>query len=115
MNEKDKPDSGTDKPAGICSVCSSLSNDITVNTGREEYFPSAFIKLIGMDNDSRAEFRCCPGCRTYFNWIDMSHLYGSGNNDEERLVRLSPEKSRLLDKLFAADSNYRPEPAEVKE
>jgi hypothetical protein len=110
-----------DKPASIpneggrCSVCRSLPDDITVNTGREEYFPSAFNQLVSMDADYRAQFRCCPSCRTYFHWIDMSAMYGSGNNDEERLVRLTPQKSRLLDKLFTADLSYRLTSSEIDE
>jgi hypothetical protein len=100
---------------GRCSVCSSLPDDLTVNTGREEYFPDAFSQLIGIDSDYRAEFRCCPGCRTYFNWIDMPQMYGSGNNDEERLVRLSGEKSRLLEKLFTAKPDYRATSIEIEE
>ncbi len=112
---QDKPDETPTADAGICLVCRSLPDDITVNTGRDEYFPSAFRQLISMDNTYRSEFRCCKACGTYFNWIDMSQMYGSGNNDEERLVRLSPEKSRVLNKLFSADSNYRPDSGEVEE
>jgi hypothetical protein len=114
MVTQDKPTSVTNEYPGRCSVCGSLPDDITVNTGREEYFPSAFSQLIGMDED-RGEFRTCPDCRTYFNWIDMPQMYGSGNNAEERLVRLPKEKSRLLDKLFTADSNYQPTSIEVEE
>ena len=115
-DKQDTPDSKPDEySGGVCSLCSSLPDDITVNTGREEYFPNAFDQLIGMDSDYRSEFRCCPGCRTYFNWIDMPQMYGSGNNDEERLVRLSREKSRLLDKLFSTDLSFRPTPVEVDE
>jgi hypothetical protein len=111
----DKPTSTPKEEPGKCSVCISLPDDLTVNTGREEYFPSAFNQLVGMDDDRRAEFRCCPGCRTYFKWFDMTQMYGSGNNDEERLVRLSPEKSRLLDKLFTAGLSYRPTSIEIEE
>lgn len=113
-DERDKPTSRPGQSVA-CSLCNELPDDLTVNTGREEYFPSAFNNLICMDNDYKSEFRCCPGCRTYFNWIDMSQMYGSGNNDEERLVRLSPEKSRLLDKLFTADSKYLSNQIEVEE
>jgi hypothetical protein len=112
---QDQPTSVTMEYTGNCSVCSSLPDDITVNTGREEYFPSAFNQLVGMDDDQGGEFRRCPGCQTYFNWIDMRQMYGSGNNDEERLVRLSQENSRLLDKLFTADSTSRPTSTEIEE
>ncbi len=115
MDNKEKPSSAPDASAGICSLCNTLLDDITVNTGREEYFPSAYRQLIGMDTDYRPEYLRCPGCHTYYNWIDMPQMYGSGNNDEERLVRLSPAKSRLLDKLFSDDSNFLPTPNEVEE
>ncbi len=115
IENNDQHTSEPDQNAGVCSLCSSLPDDLTVNTGREEYFPSAFSQLIGMDNDYKAEFRRCPGCRTYFNWIDMPQMYGSGNNDEERLVRLSSEKSLLLDKLFSPGSDHHPDLKEVEE
>lgn len=115
MDKKDKPSSKPDASAGICSLCNTLPDDITVNTGREEYFPSAYSQLIGMDTDYRPEYLRCPGCHTYYNWIDMPQMYGSGNNDEERLVRIAPAKSRLLDKLFSPDSTDLPTPAEVEE
>jgi hypothetical protein len=115
VDENDNPASAPGGHARTCSVCGSLPDDITVNTGRDEYFPDAYSQLVSMDNEYDAHFRCCPGCRTYFNWIDMRQMYGSGNNDEERLVRLSTEKSRLLDKLFSADPDYRPDPAEVEQ
>jgi hypothetical protein len=111
----DKTSSIASEYPAKCSVCYSLPDDITVNTGREEYFPAAFSQLIGMDNEYRAEFRYCPGCRIVFNWIDMSQMYGSGNNDEERLVRLSPEKSRLLDKLFNMNTEYQHTSTEIEE
>jgi hypothetical protein len=96
-----------------CPVCSSLPDDITVNTGRDEYLPNAYNNLVGMDSDFKAEFLRCPGCKTYFNWIDMPQFYGSGNNDEERLVRLSSEQSRLLDILLPEDSTTLPRPDEI--
>lgn len=104
-----------DAYARPCTICSSLPDDITVNTGREESFPNAYNKLIGMDTDYRPEYLRCPGCHTYYNWIDMPQMYGSGNNDEERLVRIAPAKSRLLDKLFSPDTNDLPTPGEVEE
>jgi hypothetical protein len=42
-------------------------------------------------------------------------MYGSGSNDEERLVRLSPEKSRLLDKLFNMNKEYQHTSTEIEE
>ncbi len=101
-----------------CSLCSSLPDDLTINTGRldrEEYFPGVFNKLIGMDSEYDAELRRCPYCATYFNWIDMSSWTGSGNSDYERLVRLSTSVSQLLDRLFSSDVKDHPEPNDVGE
>ncbi len=91
------------KKNGYCSVCAPLSDDLTVNTGREQYFPDAFNRLVLMDDDYRSEFRRCPNCFTYFNWNDLSSWTGSGNNDEERLIRISIKGSVLLDNIFSAD------------
>jgi hypothetical protein len=98
-----------------CSVCQPLGYDLVVNTGREEYFPSAFNRLVCMDGDFRSEFRRCPGCAIYFHWIDMSSWTGSGNNDEERLVRISIKGSELLDKLFSDDPKAPSDDIEVRE
>lgn len=87
----------------ICNVCSALPEDVTVNTGREEYFPSAFNKLIRINGDNDTAFYRCPNCHTFYEWINMPQFYGSGNCDEERLVRQSAEKSRFLDHSFSAD------------
>lgn len=111
----DTSSSSPEAYARPCTICSSLPDDITVNTGREESFPNAYNQLIGMDTDYRPEYLRCPGCHTYYNWIDMPQMYGSGNNDEERLIRIAPARSRLLDKLFSSDTNNLPTPGEVEE
>jgi len=113
--ETDTSSSTQDAYARPCAICSALPDDITVNTGRSESFPKGYEQLTGMDSTFKAEYLRCPGCHTYYNWIDMSQMYGSGNNDEERLVRIAPAKSRLLDKLFAPESTDLPTPAEVEE
>jgi hypothetical protein len=33
----------------------------------------------------------CPDCGAYFVWEEYPQMYGSGNNDEERLIRVSAE------------------------
>ncbi len=115
LDKEDLAVSDQGKYTGRCAVCGSLPDDITANTGRDEYLPDAYRQLIGMDSDYKAELRCCPACRTYFNWIDMPQMYGSGNCDEERLVRLTPMQSQVLDKLFTADSHYRPDQNEISD
>jgi hypothetical protein len=99
-----------------CSFCETLPDDLTVNTGRDQYFPEAFYKLTVIDGyEDEKEFRCCPECRTYFKWFDLSERYGSGNNDEERLIRFSSKASRLLDKLFSTDPKVCPSQEDIKD
>ena len=104
-----------DKNVEDCSLCGTLPDDLTVNTGRGVYFPAVFKKLTSIDSEYNAEFRRCPECGVYFNWIDLSQMYGSGNCDEEQLVRFSAKASRLLDKLFSADPKDHPTQKEVGE
>jgi hypothetical protein len=103
-----------DRSRRVCPECVSIPDDLTVNTGRGENFPAAFSKLISVDNDYRAEFRRCPSCRAYFQWIDMPQMYGSGNNDEERLIKIPEEQSRLLDEIFTSKPDFQPRPEEIE-
>ena len=105
-----------------CSLCGELPDDLTVNTGREERFPAAFDKLtpVGIPYPGQgqwvgSQFRRCPNCRTYFDWGDYPQMYGSGNCDEERLIRLSARASRLLNNLFPPDPKAPPDPGDVGE
>lgn len=91
-----------------CSFCQTLPDDLIVNTGGEDRFPDAFYKLAIFENPryesefNQSDFRRCPECGTYFQWINLPEMYGAGNNDNERLIRLSDRVSRLLDKIFSA-------------
>lgn len=99
-----------------CTFCETLPAELTVNTGRDYKFPEAFYKLTNIDGYKLDEqFRRCPECRAYFKWTDLSERYGSGNNDEEQLVRLPTKISRLLRKLFSADPQDYPDREEVNE
>jgi hypothetical protein len=100
---------------GVCPVCGSLPDDITVNTGRGINLPDAFHMLVGMNSEFHPSIFRCPGCLTYYKWFEIQEYYVPGKNDEERLVRMSPEVSRLLDKLFSSGPDFRPAPSEVKE
>jgi hypothetical protein len=113
--EKDRSVSENDENFKRCFLCVSLPDDLTVNTGRDECFPPAFRNLTEMDREYDAEFRRCPACGIYFNWIDLPQMYGTGNNAEERLVRLSKGKSILLDKIFSSDAADHPQSDEVDE
>jgi hypothetical protein len=84
----------------FCSVCSSLPDDVTVNTGRDYHFPEAFNKLQNIVGDQFSAKYRCPACHTFYEWINLPQYYGSGNCDEERLVRQTIEKSRELDALY---------------
>lgn len=84
-----------------CSLCGSLPDDITVNTGRGFYLPDATHKLeLKGKGDVFTQLYRCPGCGTYYERIDMPQFYGSGDNAEERLVRLSWQRSHEIDKSF---------------
>ena len=105
-----------------CSLCGEIPDDLTVNTGRGEDFPTAFYKLTpvgipcpGQGQWVGSQFRRCPNCSTYFDWGDYPQVYGSGNCDEERLIRLSARASRLLNNLFPPDPNAPPDPGDVGE
>lgn len=105
-----------------CSLCGELPDDLTVNTGREEYFPAAFSKLIpvgvpwpGQGQWVGSQLRRCPNCGAFFVWGDYPQMYGSGNCDEERLSRFSARASRLLNNLFPPDPKATPDPGDVGE
>jgi len=99
-----------------CSFCETLPAELTVNTGRDYEFPEAFHKLDIIDVSKLDEqFRRCPECRAYFKWNDLSESYGSGNNDEEQLIRLPTKISHLLGKFFSADPQNNFSQDEVKE
>jgi hypothetical protein len=105
-----------------CPLCGELPDDRTVNTGRDEYFPAAFYKLIpigipspGQGQLVGSQLHRCPECGMYFDWDDFPQMYGSGNCDEERLQRLSARASRLLDNLFFPDPKAVPDPGDAGE
>ncbi len=105
-----------------CSLCGELPDDLTVNTGREEHVPAAFYKLTpvgnacpGQGQSVGSQFRRCPNCNSYFDWADYPQMYGSGNCDEERLIRLPARASRLLNNLFPPDPKTPPDPGDVSE
>jgi hypothetical protein len=84
--------------AANCSLCGELPDELIVSTGREQQFPAAFYNLIpvGPRNASQGCFSQdyrCPECGVYFVWEEHRQMYGSGNNDEERLFRTSMEAS----------------------
>jgi hypothetical protein len=110
------------QPNLTCPICSELPDDLTVNTGRDEYFPAAFYKLIpigipspGQGQMVGSQLHRCPECGMYFDWDDFPQMYGSGNCDEERLQRLSARASRLLDKLFFPDPKALADPTDTGE
>ena len=105
-----------------CSLCGEFPDDLTVNTGREQHFPAAFYKLTpvgipcpGQGQWVGSQFRRCPNCGMYFDWGDYPQMYGSGNCDEERLIRLSARASRLLNNLFPPDPKAPPDLGDVGE
>lgn len=91
-----------------CTTCGGLPDDVTANTGRQDYLPDAYDRLQKLSDDFNERLHRCPECRQLYHWIDLPQTYGSGNCDEERLVRLPRPVSDLLDRL------YPPEPAKAE-
>lgn len=106
---------------GKCSLCGGLPDNLCVNTGRDFQFPDAFRKLVrvGVAHDSQGQTTqlCrCPDCGSCFEWQALPQMYGSGNNEEERLIRFSPQASRLLDNFLAPEPQIPvDDPAEIEE
>ncbi len=116
----DTPSPRPEDLAEKCALCGELPDDLTVNTGRGECFPAAFDRLtpVGIPSPSQgqwvgSQFRRCPACGAFFDWSDAPQRYGSGNEDEERLVRLQATESRLLNTLFPPDPRAPPDPGDV--
>lgn len=116
----DTPSPRPENQAELCALCGELPDDLTVNTGRGECFPAAFDRLtpVGIPSPSQgqwvgSQFRRCPNCGAFFDWGDAPQMYGSGNCDEERLVRLPATASRLLNNLFPPDPKAPPDPGKV--
>lgn len=97
-----------------CSVCGSLPEELTVNYGREERYPEAYYKLIGV-GATAASYRLCPECKTYFFCVDEPQEYGSGNNASETITRFSAEQSRYLETLLNATEFYNPNAGEAEQ
>ena len=72
-----------------CSLCGTIPDIASANTGRDEYFgpPVTSLKHHGLGDDD--DLRECPQCGDLFLWHDDCSFTGSGNNDEETLTRLS--------------------------
>lgn len=102
-----------------CDVCSAIPPELWANTGRGESLLPEAGGLVRLDLDSRNDLWECPSCESLFAWEDLPQSYGSGNEDEERLRRLTPDQTttarelldpspgerdgaRLLDRAFRA-------------
>jgi len=85
-----------------CEICVSLGNDISIYPEREQRFPEAYSKLIYAGKDPNGDtFYRCPGCNIYFENIYNPQMYGSGMNDEDRLIRQTAKRSMELHKLLS--------------
>jgi hypothetical protein len=90
-----------------CEMCSSIPSDLWANTGRGESLYPEIEPLVRLDLDTRNDLYACPGCEALFEWSDLSQLSGSGNNDEERLTRLTPEQAAIARALLDPDPGER--------
>lgn len=79
-----------------CSTCGTLPDRLVANTGRDDYLPPEAGRLLRDELADDYELRRCPECDALFEWQDDSQMYGSGNNDEERLERLTPAAARIV-------------------
>ena len=87
---------GTAASRAPCSLCGTIPDIASANTGRDEHFgpPVTLLKHHGLDNDD--DLRECPECGDLFLWHDDRSWTGSGNNDEETLTRLSSQHAAAL-------------------
>jgi hypothetical protein len=76
-----------------CEMCSVIPSDLWANTGRGETLAPELGRLVRLDLDRSDDLYECPGCGALFEWQDLPQNYGSGNCDEERLTRLTPEQA----------------------
>jgi hypothetical protein len=99
------------------SLCGDLPEDLTVNTGRDDYFldPSYQLTRRIFGHSQEGEIRRCPQCGTYFRWIDLPQMCGSGNNDEERFIRLPQKATPLLEIIFSPNAKDHPDLGNVDE
>jgi hypothetical protein len=79
-----------------CSLCGEIPDELIVKTGRDETFPAACYELVpeGGRYSSQgmfSQYRRCPECNAYFVWEERPQMYGSGINDEQRLIRVSAD------------------------
>jgi hypothetical protein len=86
-----------------CEVCSPIAPNLMANTGRGETLAPELGRLVRLDLDSSNDLYACPDCEALFEWEDLPQYYGSGNNDEERLTRLTPEQASTTRALLDPD------------
>lgn len=85
-----------------CDSCSTIGDDITANTGRNEYFSQPVERLEWLQIESGQDVRRCRECGALFHWQDLPQHYGSGNEWEERLIRLTPAQAELTRAILLA-------------
>lgn len=86
--------------APLCATCGSIPADLWVNTGRDDSFPDAVRWLFRFELSYHHDLYRCPSCEAWFVWEDLPQFYGSGNNAEERLTRLDPAQSLVVQALL---------------
>lgn len=82
-----------------CSFCGPIGDGATANTGRGEYFEAPITKLTRHDLGDRDDLRECPACGAFFRYDTYEAQTGSGNNDEDTLVRLDAPTTATLREL----------------
>lgn len=79
-----------------CSICATIPDVASANTGRDVYFQAPITSLKPNRIGSREDLWDCPECGAVFSWRDDSSQSGSGNNDEEVLTRLPSAQSSVI-------------------
>jgi len=90
-----------------CEACSSIPSELWAQTGRGESLYPKIEQLVHLDLDNRNDLYVCPVCEAIFEWEDFTQLSGSGNNDEERVLRLGPEQAAVVRELLDPDPRER--------
>lgn len=83
-----------------CPLCGELADRIVAQTGYGDYLPDAAYKLKKEELSFSCDVRRCPECDGIFIWEDHPQYYGSGNLDEEWLIRLDDTKAALVRSLL---------------
>lgn len=79
-----------------CSICATIPERASANTGRSEHFTTPITSLKALGIGRSEDLWECPECEATFFWKEDVAWTGSGNNDEEVLTRYPAEVSSVI-------------------